>query len=60
MKNWLFLSVVSVTALVNCATHQAGKPVARNTVFPACPGGTCPPTTSVAANAGATLAAKAP
>ena len=60
MKNWLFLSVVSVTALVNCATHQAGKPVARNTVFPTCPGGTCPPTTSVAANAGATLAAKAP
>jgi protein-disulfide isomerase len=29
MKNWLFLSAVSVATLVNYATHQAGKPVAR-------------------------------
>jgi protein-disulfide isomerase len=32
MKNWLFLSAVSVATLVNCATHQAGKPVAKCSV----------------------------
>ena len=30
MKNRLFLSAVAIAMLVNCATHQAGKPVARN------------------------------
>ena len=60
MKNWLLLSAVSITALVNCATHRAGKTGAGGTGPSACPGGTCPPATTVAANASATLAAKVP
>jgi len=42
MKNWLFLSAVSVATVGNCATHQAGKPVANSSVPSPCPG-SCPP-----------------
>ncbi|HJX53709.1 MAG TPA: thioredoxin domain-containing protein [Polyangia bacterium] len=60
MKNWPFLSAVSIATLVNCATHQPGMPVAGGTGSSACPGGTCPPAPTVAIHASATAAAKVP
>jgi protein-disulfide isomerase len=41
MRNRLFLCAVSVATLVNCATHQAGKPVASSNVPSTCRGN-CP------------------
>jgi protein-disulfide isomerase len=47
MRNCLFLCAVSVATLVNCATHQAGKPVASSNIPSACRGN-CPPGTTTA------------
>ena len=54
MKNWLFLSAVSVATVVNCATHQAGKPVANSSVPSPCRG-SCPPSPTTTPVAGMAL-----
>ena len=54
MKNWLFLSAVSVATVVNCATHRAGKPVANSSVPSPCRG-SCPPSPTTTPVAGMAL-----